>query len=176
MDELEAPGMLAGRADALARSPLLHPLVLATIAPSMAPARGPHESDAMLAPVPPVLVTRVAHAVKPLIEKASRYRDFSWRDIEAELIAARMQLWIAGLPGRLDMACITEIQHRPRAKVGVIVYIAGAHRERWLRFLPVIEQWMREQGCTRIEAWCRRGWERVLTMYRKTHVLMEKAL
>lgn len=160
---------------ALARSPLLHPLIASAI--GLAPIDATGEPGATLfTPVPPVLVRHLAHAVRPLIEHASRYRDFAWDDLEPELVAGRMQLWIAGRSGRLEMACISEVQDRPRAKVGVIVYIAGAHRERWVGFLPLLEQWMREQGCVRIEAWCRRGWERVLTRYRKTHVLMEKPL
>jgi len=160
---------------AAAQMPLLHPLVAAAIGLPQAMAQD--EPGAILfAAVPPVLARLVADAVRPLIERASRYRDFAWDHLEPELAAGRMQLWIAGRPGRLEMACITEVQDRPRAKVGVIVYIAGAHREHWVGFLPLLEQWMREQGCVRIEAWCRRGWERVLTRYRKTHVLMEKPL
>jgi len=173
MDERpEAPAVPSPR-DGVLASPLLHPLLASAVAGTPPAVR---QAQVLLSHVPPVLVRRVAAAVRPVIEQVSRYRDFDWADIEPELIAGRMQLWIAGQPGRLSMACITEVQKRPRATVGVVVYIAGAHRERWLHFLPVVEQWMREQGCTRIEAWCRRGWERVLPQFRKTHVLMEKPL
>jgi hypothetical protein len=175
MDEITQPATHPPGSAPLAQSPFLHPLVTAALGLTQTNEL-PEPGATLFTPVPSVLVRQMAGAVHPLVEQASRYRDFAWSDLEPELIAGRMQLWIAGRPGRLEMACITEVQDRPRAKVGVIVYIAGAHRERWVGFLPLLEQWMREQGCVRIEAWCRRGWERVLTRYRKTHVLMEKPL
>lgn len=175
MSENTQPGLSRSGETSVAESALLHPLITAAIGLTPAVETGAARPT-LFAAVPPVLARRVAHAVRPLIDRASRYRDFAWDDLEPELVAGRMQLWIAGQPGRLEMACISEVQERPRAKIGVIVYIAGAHRERWVGFLPLLEQWMREQGCVRIEAWCRRGWGRVLSSYRKTHVLMEKPL
>ena len=118
----------------------------------------------------------VAPLVQPLIDGPSRYRERDWAEFEPELRAGRMQLWLAAAPDRVRMACITQVQVRPRAKVGVVLYVTGTERQQWLGFLPVIENWFREQGCARVEIWARRGWERVLAGYAKTHSMMEKPL
>ena len=118
----------------------------------------------------------VAPLAQPLIDGPSRYRERDWAEFEPELRAGRMQLWLAAERARLRMACITQIQVRPKAKVGVVLYVTGSDRRQWLPFLAAIEAWFREQGCARVEIWARRGWEKVLTGYAKTHSMMEKPL
>jgi hypothetical protein len=42
--------------------------------------------------------------------------------------------------------------------------------------LPELEDYARKNGATRMRSVFRPGWERLLPGYRKTHVVMEKAL
>jgi hypothetical protein len=72
--------------------------------------------------------------------------------------------------------CVAEIVTYPSKKSISIVIMVGQERNGWLHFIDDIESFGRERGCQMIEAWARPGWEKVLSDWDKTHILLEKNL
>lgn len=99
-------------------------------------------------------------------------------DILRNLIAGRMDLWLAEDGGAIHAVAISEIVVYPRVRVCKLLACTGEKARRWLDLLAQIEAWARAQGCAVIEPVCRPGWERHLKPmgYRKTHVVLEKTL
>jgi hypothetical protein len=56
------------------------------------------------------------------------------------------------------------------------VACSGQNRERWLPLFEKIEQYAREEGCSCVRIYGRKGWERVLQGYRVEHVILERQL
>jgi hypothetical protein len=87
-----------------------------------------------------------------------------------------MQLvWLA-VDDKEIMAVATTHLVRPREKVCVLTACAGREREQWLPLFARIEQYAKDEGCTKMRIYGRKGWERVLDGYRVEHVILEKVL
>ena len=61
-------------------------------------------------------------------------------------------------------------------KLCSIRFATGRHASRWRHLLSVIEDIARMRGCEAVAMTARPGWAKWLTDYRRTHVLLEKAL
>ncbi|MGL4310396.1 MAG: hypothetical protein ACRCSU_07895 [Paracoccaceae bacterium] len=92
-------------------------------------------------------------------------------DLIADLRAKRRQLWT--IPGQVVV--LTEVM-QDRLNTVFLTHCAGVDYKSWLHLFGVIEAWARDLGAKRIGAYCRPGWERVLTDMKKTHVILEKRL
>ena len=77
-------------------------------------------------------------------------------DIEAEVFAGRMQLWV-GERGAL----VSEIHTYPKKKA-LHLALAGGDLDQVLDFLPSLEAWSEHNGCTEMTLTGRLGWQRVL--------------
>ena len=61
-------------------------------------------------------------------------------------------------------ACTTRIYDTPQSRVLIAEWLGGERLAEWLDdALVIIEQFARDQGCTKIEGSGRKGWERMLT-------------
>lgn len=99
----------------------------------------------------------------------------SFDDIEREVLSGDQLLWLAW-DGKAILAAATTQLIKPFSKICVLTACAGYDRERWIPLLARIEQYAKDEGCSSLRIFGRRGWERVLTGYRVQHVIMEKAL
>ena len=98
-------------------------------------------------------------------------------EMRAAIAKKERQLWLAWERGvGAEAVAVTGISEHALMRVAVIYICIGRQREYWIEFLAKLEDWARAEGCRRIEAWARPGWEKVLKGYRKTHVMLEKAL
>jgi hypothetical protein len=98
-----------------------------------------------------------------MIDEQEAHIAFAW-DVEAKKPIAMLGWRIIG-----------QGEHR----VGEVLWLAGANLRLWLSLGPEVEQFMREhQLCTKIRAYGRKGWERVMKQYdyRQTAVVIEKEL
>lgn len=109
----------------------------------------------------------------PALERSGRYTPDA---IKADIAARFKQLWIAHADGRVEAIAITSVLAYPLGKSVKVWLCTGTDRARWLDHVKTIEAWAKAQGCDRIEAVTRPGWEKVLTDYHKTHVTLEKRL
>ena len=130
--------------------------------------------------VPPPLVDQVFRAAPDaeewLEEALARVGDFELCDLMPDLRTGQMQLWIGYRGSRVDVAVLTQIQNRPRKKVGILFALGGLNRKLWLHHLATIEAWMKTEGCERIDAFARPGLAQELPDYIKSHLWMTKAL
>jgi hypothetical protein len=102
---------------------------------------------------------------KPGVIKA----DDLWQDIAEK----ERQMWIAA-DDDVKAVVLTRIA-ADESKTCVVTHAAGYDRMAGQHLWPLIGNWARSIGSTRIEAVARPGWERILGQYgmKKTHVILE---
>jgi hypothetical protein len=138
-------------------------------------------SSAELVCVDPKRVHEIWPHVAPLLRKAIARTGLSaFADIELEVLCGRALLWLAvsgeGGCAAIDAVASTSLQQTDAGKVCVITACAGNNMPRWLPLISRIEAYAREEGCTCIRIFGRKGWLRVLEGYREKHVILDKEL
>ena len=127
--------------------------------------------------IEPAHIREVWPHVRPLLEKASRRTGLNaFADFEADILAGRSLVWIAWNGNTIEAAAATILINSDPGKVCVITLCAGRQMSRWLSLIDRIEDYAREEGCTRIRIFGRKGWLRVLEGFAASHVVMDKAL
>jgi hypothetical protein len=115
----------------------------------------------------------------PLIERAlARGRgEMTAEDVRGFLERRAMQLWLLWDGARVCGALATELANYPRKRSCILRLFAAdaGWRAAWLRLLPLIEPWAREQGCAAVEVFGRPGWARILG-YDIKQVVLSKEL
>jgi hypothetical protein len=112
---------------------------------------------------------------RPQIEAALSYAggSHSFSDVERGVNERRMQPWYGP-----NSVLITELDVKPGRKY-LSYFLAGGNLDEIERMVPVVEEWGREQGCTREYFTGRRGWERTFltkTGWRPELVVFQKEL
>ena len=93
-----------------------------------------------------------------------------------ELTSGTMQLWVS-IEGKEVLACmVTQIAPYPNKQVLRIIALGGVEMEKWIQFLPDIEHWAMNVGCTSLEAWGRKGWLRILQDWKCSYHILTKDL
>ena len=93
-----------------------------------------------------------------------------------ELTSGTMQLWVS-IEGKEVLACmITQIAPYPNKQVLRIIALGGVEMDKWIHFLPDIEHWAMNIGCTALEAWGRKGWLRILQDWKCSYHILTKDL
>jgi hypothetical protein len=121
-------------------------------------------------------IENVWHRVEPIIAKAVQYSDgkYSTEHVKKSLLSRKMQLWVY-VNGDIKSCAVTQISNYPLKNVCTILFAAGADLHEWLRFMPMIEEWARENKCDDIDIYGRPGWEKVLG-WERIHVVIRKNL
>ena len=99
----------------------------------------------------------------------------SFDDIEAAALNGEQLLWLAWDGKEICAAALTQLT-KPLSKICTLTACSGHDRDQWLPLFAQIEQYAKNEGCSSMRIFGRRGWERVLTGYRQTHVVLEKGL
>lgn len=99
----------------------------------------------------------------PHVDRARRenHAPVALEQIKAKIAVRDMQLWGLRRGAQTVGAVVTEIYGETCA----VPYVAGVGMAEWLDLISVIEQWARENGCTRLEGNGRDGWARALKRY-----------
>jgi hypothetical protein len=128
----------------------------------------------MLACVPPSRVPEVWKAVRGRIAHALERGGVATQieQIESDLLRELAQLWVA--PGGVAVTQITRGSHRA-CRTCTLVAFAGNYT-RCIEYLPALEQFGRNEGCSRFVILGRKGWRRRLAGYREPYVVLEKEL
>lgn len=132
----------------------------------------------MLRGVPSNEIEFVWPLVAPLVESAcSRFgATMGSLDILTACKSCDMQLWVYWNNDQVKAVGVTEIITHPRFRAANLVICTGYDHKEWNHVLTTLEEWARENGCERMRLLTRPGWERVLTDYKKTHVVLEKEI
>ena len=128
----------------------------------------------MIACVPPDRVREVWKAVHGAIAHALRRGNVGTEiaQVEADLLRELAQLWVA--PGGAAVTQITKSRHRSYRTCTLIAF-AGDYAK-CIEYLPTLEQFGRNEGCSRFVIAGRRGWKRRLAGYREPYLVLEKEL
>ena len=120
----------------------------------------------------------------PLIERwvmdalAEGKADIAPQTVRAHLERGSMQLWLAWDGKKAQGCCITEFANSVRGKCCNLVVVAGLNFRKWRRLIETIKTWARENGCVRLEAGGREGWQRSVKSdgWRKVRTIIEMRL
>jgi hypothetical protein len=90
------------------------------------------------------------------IEDALEYSGgtHTFADIAEGVLAGRFQLWY-----NQNSAVVTEIVVYPQLK-NLHFFLAGGNLDELKQMTPIIEQWGKSVGCSRVSLAGRKGWER----------------
>jgi len=127
--------------------------------------------------IPSGKVTKVWPEIYPLLDKCHRYSngELETQDFLNMIVEGNMHLWVAVEDGVMIAAVVSEFVIYPRKKIMRIVSLGGKGVDRWLEKLyAVIEATALSVGCTGLEAWGRKGWERKLKDWSSTYRLYTK--
>lgn len=91
------------------------------------------------------------------------------------LLNQKMQLWLALRGDKIEAAGISEITTFPLKKVGEFT-VAGESMMEWKEFMPQIEAWARNRGCSSMRLIARKGWKKILKDYEETNIVLQKGL
>lgn len=114
------------------------------------------------------------HIAKLLREACRRTTLNAFGDIAADVLSGRSLLWFAWNGNAIEAAATTVLINSDIGKVCIITACGGSGMKRWLPLLDGIEAYARDEGCTRVRIYGRKGWLRVLDGYREKHVIMDK--
>ena len=135
--------------------------------------------------VPTKSVNEVWGVVKTDIANAlNRSNGYALADhIKKWILEEKMQLWIlwdseADKDSKYYGVVVTEIIQRPLRRCLNIKIMTGKHREKWQGLIKHIEDFALKNECSNMELIARQGWEKIMEKfnYKKTHVVLEKAL
>ena len=137
--------------------------------------------SAELVCVDPGRVREVWSVVAPLLRRATARTGLSaFVDIERDILSGNALLWIAvsgdGSALAIDAVASTCLQPTDAGKVCVITACAGAGMSRWLPLISGIESYARDEGCSCVRIFGRKGWLRVLEGYRAKHIILDREL
>ncbi len=105
---------------------------------------------------------------RPLVEKALAHAEggLTSTDVLKLVLNGVQDLWVGFQDDQIFTALITEIIRYPRHNVLRIITFAtqtGHDMDIWYSgIMDLLEQYGKVQGCTGIEAWCRKGLARKL--------------
>lgn len=94
-------------------------------------------------------------------------------DVAEAVREGRMQSWVNG-----DSCVITEVLEYPRANA-LNVFLAVGNLDEVLDLIPMMAEFGRAQGCTKMRMQGRKGWARVLPdlgWHEQKQVIYERAL
>ena len=115
--------------------------------------------------------------VSPFIEMALEHGhgEFEVDDIYEACLEKDMQLWVIyeQPEHKIVLAVVTQIINYPKTKVCRIVTLGGESDLLWENKLFILEEWAKENGCVRVETFCRDGLQRKLNRlgYKKLYNL-----
>ena len=109
---------------------------------------------------------------RPLIKKAlDRGSNYTINEVYEGLCTKTMQLWLWGE----DAALVTAIQTKAGKTYCLLLALGGSDMSIWFQYLPLVEDWARDQGAKEVRGYGRLGWRR-LTGYDIDYVKLVKKL
>jgi hypothetical protein len=127
--------------------------------------------------VPPHRTLEIWPVVSTMIYRAMKRGGLSsFKSVEQGVLAGNALLWLAVQGTVLQAACVTELIVTEWQKTCVIVACGGADMEQWLHLISGLEQYAKDEGCSCIRIFGRKGWERKLKDYSAAKIVLEKEL
>ena len=118
--------------------------------------------------IPHNAIDRMWGIVVGNLEKGLEYSngEISIEDIYLGLQSREMQLWSAfNEEGECVASMVSEIINYPKTRACRMIVVGGGHMKYWLDYQYEFMRWAKENGCDRVEAYCRDGMMRRLEPY-----------
>jgi hypothetical protein len=116
-----------------------------------------HKADTRLRCYPDYQIDAVWGTYSPLIQKAlDQGSEYTLWDIYNGLRNREMQLWTWDT----EAAMVTAIQ-TDKVKFCLILTIAGKNMSDWVHYLPIVEDWAKDNGCHEMRLYGRIGWAKI---------------
>jgi hypothetical protein len=126
--------------------------------------------------VDPARIGEVWPLVRERVKLAIERTELSDFDLmERSILAGEQLIWLAWD----DEIAAVAVTHKSSVGTKTICTLTACHgyqRDKWLPLFEQIEQYARNEGCSAMRLYGRKGWERVLHGYNVKNVVMEKAL
>jgi hypothetical protein len=114
---------------------------------------------------------------RDLIEAAVKRTKLSaWCDIEDAVLCGDQLLWMAWNGKEIEAAATTHLVETEEKPVCVLTACGGKDMGRWLPLFSDIETYAKNEGCSCVRIFGRKGWARVLANYQVKHVILERPL
>jgi hypothetical protein len=114
--------------------------------------------------------------VAPLLKAALARTNLSrFEDIEVDVLSGAGLLWIAW-SGQIEAAATTALIQTNTGTICVLTACGGRGMARWLALLEHIEAYARNEGCSALRIFGRKGWQRMLKQYQATNIVLERKL
>jgi hypothetical protein len=95
---------------------------------------------------------------KPQIQKAiDRGSNYTLTQVFYGLCKKEMQLWSYG-----ETALVTTIQVKDGKTHCLLLILGGKGMSKWIQYLPIVEDWARDEGAEEVRIYGRRAWAKVL--------------
>lgn len=138
-------------------------------------------SSAKLICVDPERVNEIWPFAGPMLARAiSRTGLSAFDDVEGDILCGNALLWLAvegeGSNVVVLAAASTRLQRTDAGKACVITACAGRDMPRWLNLIDGIEKFAKNEGCTRVRIYGRKGWLRALQGYGQRNIILEKEM
>ena len=135
------------------------------------------ETIPQLVCVDPARIENIWPHVAPLLRRATARTGLSaFAEIERDILNGNALLWVAWNGQMIEAVASTILQQTDAGRVCVITACAGAKMANWLPLIGTIEIYAKDEGCTCVRIFGRKGWARVLDGYRQTHAIIGKRL
>jgi hypothetical protein len=127
--------------------------------------------------VDPSLVKDIWPHTRPLVKRGmSRADAGSFERTEKEILSGLQLLWLVWNGKTIEAAVVTQLVKHGDKKLCVIVSCSGHGVRRWVHLISRLEQFAKNEGCSAMRIYGRKGWERILENYRAKYVVMDKEL
>lgn len=136
-----------------------------------------HNDPPTVIGIPHHQVAGMEPRLRPFLAEFTEGGKFTVRDLIEDIHERLRQCWVVFQGGEIRAVALTQIGG-DRLNTCRITHLTGNGLHGWKDAFLAIEAWAAGQGCARIEAIARPGYERVGKPFglKKTHVLLEKEL
>lgn len=132
----------------------------------------------MFSAIPSQCLPIVWESVAPLLQKVvdRSTKDCTLEDLYRFISTRDMQLWVWTEDTKITACCVTQIVDYPRRKICRVPYVAGKMYKKWIHCEDKICEWARQNDCSQLEGFCRRGWLDILNLlgWKEIWVTMRK--
>ena len=132
--------------------------------------------------VPPEAVDTIWPQAEPHIARACEHSHgmHTAETVFAQVKHGGRQLWIIvndAQPREVTAAGVTSLQGCPTGKKFLqIEVLGGKNVKEWFDLKPQLEKWAKDEGCSAVQAWARKGWAKHLPDYGIAQYVMYKEI
>lgn len=102
--------------------------------------------------------------------------DMTIESLEHDVMRGMQLLWIGWDGFRIVAGGTTSLGLTPAHKICSITAAFGVNTRLWDKFIPMVEKYAREEGCSRLRVAGREGWKRVLKGFEEPWIVLERKL